>query len=86
MPEFISKNNLYGILMSKQITDEQSQELMDGIAQLCGEMELEPEQILDGIARSLMGACSALGTSNLTVSVDNFGQCEVKLLEQVVVE
>ncbi|MGB0833877.1 MAG: hypothetical protein ACPG8A_05690 [Psychrobium sp.] len=72
--------------MSNQLTDEQSQELMDAIANICGEMELEPEQILDGIARSLMGACSALGTTNLTVSVDNFGQCEVKLLEQVVAE
>ncbi|MCG7531056.1 hypothetical protein MHM98_06795 [Psychrobium sp. MM17-31] len=72
--------------MSNQLTDEQSQELMDAIANICGEMELEPEQILDGIARSLMGACSALGTANLTVSVDNFGQCEVKLLEHAIAE
>lgn len=72
--------------MNNQLTDEQSQELMDSIATICGEMELEPEQILDGIARSLMGACSALGTANLTVTVDGFGQCEVSLLEHAVAE
>lgn len=73
-------------MSNEQISDEQCQELMDGIANLCGEMELEPEQILDGIARSLLGACSALGTANLTVSVDGFGKCEVAIADHVIAD
>lgn len=73
-------------MSNEQITDQQCQELMDGIANLCSEMELEPEQILDGIARSLLGACSALGTTNLTVSVDDFGKCEVSIAEHAIAE
>jgi len=64
-------------MTTEQITDEQCQQLMDGIVNLCEEMALEPQQILDGIARSLLGATAALGTSKLSVSIENFGSCEV---------
>jgi len=69
-------------MTTERITDEQCQELMDGIANICDQMELEPEQILDGIARSLLGATAALGTNKLSVSVENFGTCDVVINNQ----
>jgi len=69
-------------MTTERITDEQCQELMDGIADICDQMELEPEQILDGIARSLLGATAALGTNKLSVAVENFGTCDVVINNQ----
>ena len=66
-------------MTTERISDDQCLELMDGIADLCDQMDLAPEQILDGIARSLLGATSALGTNELSVSVEGFGSCNVTI-------
>lgn len=65
--------------MSEQISDEQAQELMDTIAEKCDELALEPQQILDGIARALLGATAAFGTRQLSLSIAGVGQCDVTM-------
>ncbi len=65
--------------MSDQLTDEQAQELMDSIITQCEAMELLPEQILDGLGRSLMSAANAFDKKQVTVSISGFGSCKVDL-------
>lgn len=65
--------------MNSQITDVQVQELTDHIADKCEQMGLTPEQILDGIARSLISAATVFGTEHLVVTIDNIGCCQVNL-------
>ena len=67
--------------MTDRISDEQVQELTNTIADKCEEMGLEPEQIVDGIARSLIAAAHTFDFSELNVGIDNVGQCDVKLKE-----
>lgn len=66
-----------------QISDEQAQELMDTIADKCDELALEPEQILDGIARALLGASAAFGTKNVSLTIAGVGTCEVLMEEGI---
>ncbi len=65
--------------MSDRITDEQVQELTNYIAEKCQEMDLEAEQIVDGMARSMLAAAATFGFSDLSVSIENVGTCTVKL-------
>ena len=65
--------------MADRITNEQVQELTNYIADKCQEMALEPEQIVDGIARSLIAAANTFDFADLTVGIDNIGQCSVTL-------
>ncbi len=65
--------------MSDRITDEQVQELTNYIAEKCQEMDLEAEQIVDGMARSLLAAATTFGFNDLSVSIENVGVCSVKL-------
>lgn len=64
--------------MTEEISDEQAQELMD-----VKKMELEPKQILDGIARTLLSATIAFETKSLTVNIDNVGSVEVSTVLRV---
>ena len=59
------------------ISDKQLQELTDIIADQCEEMGLEPEQILDGIARSLIAAAVTFGTRDFKINVEDHGTCAV---------
>lgn len=61
------------------ISDVQSQELMDVISSKCDELDLSPEQVLDGIARSLLGASVAFGTKDLKVAIENIGMVQVSV-------
>ena len=63
------------------ISDIQSQELMDVISSKCDELDLSPEQILDGIARSLLGASVAFGTKDLKVAIENVGMVQVSVVD-----
>lgn len=67
--------------MAKEISNEQSQELMDSIIHQCEEMGLESTQILDGIARSLLGVVMAFGAKDLSVVIENAGRVEVSILD-----
>lgn len=62
-----------------RITNEQVQELTNLIADKCEEMDLEPEQIVDGIARALIAAADTFAFSDLTVRIDDVGVCKVNL-------
>ncbi len=44
-------------------------------------MGLESTQILDGIARSLLGVVMAFGAKDLTVVIENAGRVEVPVLD-----
>ena len=61
------------------ISDVQSQEFMDVISSKCDELDLSPEQVLDGIARSLLGASVAFGTKDLKVAIENIGMVQVSV-------
>ena len=63
----------------EQITTEQSQALMDAIAAQCDELNLTPHQILDGVARSLLGIAMAFDSKDVNVTVENAGIVNVKL-------
>ena len=67
--------------MSEQISDQQAQELMDVISAKCDEMELEPKQILDGIAKTLLAATVALEVKELSVNIENVGTVEVNAIK-----
>lgn len=67
---------------AKKLSDEQSQELMDAIINQCEGMGLEPTQILDGIARSLLGAVMAFGTKDLSVDIENAGTVHVSVFDE----
>lgn len=55
--------------MSEQLSDVHAQELMD----------LLPDQILDGVGRSLMSAANAFDKKHVTVTIAGFGTCKVEL-------
>ncbi len=57
------------------ITDKQLQELANAIADQCENMGLNPEQTLDGIARSLIAAAMTFGTKDFKVNVEDHGAC-----------
>jgi hypothetical protein len=65
--------------VSDQLTDDQAQQLLDAIIAQCENMDLDAQQILDGLGRSIMSAADAFGKTDVTVSIENFGQCRVKL-------
>lgn len=65
--------------MTADLSDEQAQLLMDRIVAICEEMELGPEQILDGLGRVLISATDAFEKSDVSVKIDGFGECNVKL-------
>jgi len=65
-----------------EISNEQAQKLMDSIINQCEKLGLEPTQILDGIARSLLGATIAFGTKELTVDIEKQGLVQVKVFEE----
>ncbi|MFD2178409.1 hypothetical protein [Veronia pacifica] len=65
--------------MTERIPEEQAQELSDFIAKKCIEMELEPEQILDGLARVLLGVTNDLGAGGFDLDIEGFGKCSVEL-------
>jgi len=44
---------------------------------------LSPEQILDGIARSLLGASVAFATKDLKVDIENVGTVQVSVVDQL---
>ena len=66
---------------TSSISDVQSQELMDVISNKCDDLGLSPEQILDGIARSLLGASVAFGTKDLNVDIENVGTVQVSVID-----
>lgn len=65
--------------MTDRITDEQVQELTNHIADKCETMGLEPEQIVDGIARALIAAANTFDYTDLNIVIDNVGTCKVEL-------
>ena len=65
--------------MSEQLSDEQAKELMDSIIERCEIMDLHPDQILDGLGRSLMSAANAFDKKHVTVTIPGFGTCNVQL-------
>ncbi|OUS26962.1 hypothetical protein A9Q99_17270 [Gammaproteobacteria bacterium 45_16_T64] len=65
------------------ISEEQLQELANAIADQCDDMELEPEQVLDGIARSLIAAATTFGAKNFRVNVENHGTCVVTTVPEM---
>ncbi|WP_100916000.1 hypothetical protein [Pseudoalteromonas spongiae] len=62
-----------------EISEVQSQQLLDGIVEVCDELGLEPTQILDGLSRSLLSAANAFGTKELTVSIEGVGEVKMTL-------
>jgi len=54
---------------------------MDVISSKCEELNLNPEQILDGIARSLLGASVAFGTKDLKMDIENVGTVQVSVVD-----
>lgn len=67
--------------MTQRISNQQVQELTDHIADKCQSMNLEPEQIVDGIARALIAAADTFDFADLKVAIDDVGQCDVKLID-----
>ena len=65
-----------------EISEGQLQELTDTIADKCEAMGLEPEQILDGIARSLIAAATTFGAQNFQLNIEGHGTCKVSLLAE----
>ena len=51
------------------------------IADKCEEMGLEPEQIVDGIARALISASHTFDFADIEIGIDDVGSCTVKLAE-----
>ena len=64
--------------MNNNISEEQAQQLLDGIVQICEDLSLESTQILDGLSRSLLSAAHAFGTKDLNVKIDNIGEVTLK--------
>ena len=67
--------------MSNRISEEKAQELSSFIAEKCIEMDLEPEEILDGLARVLLGATHDLAVGEFKLEIEKFGHCHVSLEE-----
>jgi len=68
------------------ISDEQLQELANAIADQCEKMKLEPEQTLDGIARSLIAAAMTFGTRDFKVNIEDHGTCVVTTTSELLDE
>lgn len=64
-----------------KISEVQSQKLLDGIVEVCEELELEPTQILDGLSRSLLSAANAFGTKELNVNIEGVGEVKMTLFK-----
>lgn len=64
-----------------KISEVQSQKLLDGIVDVCEELELEPTQILDGLSRSLLSAANAFGTKELNVNIESVGEVKMTLFK-----
>jgi hypothetical protein len=62
-----------------RITDDQADELSGYIARKCTEMELMPEQMMDGIARTLIAAADNFETNDFTLTIAGVGDCKVSL-------
>jgi len=67
--------------MDNRISEEDAQELSSTIAEKCLELDLKPEQILDGLARVLLGATNDLNVEGFELNIDGFGRCTVELEE-----
>ena len=65
--------------MNNRISDEDAQALSSFIAEKCMEMELEPDQILDGLSRVLLGATNDLNVGGFELNIEGFGRCIVEL-------
>ena len=65
-----------------EISEEQTQELIEAIINQCNHLGLETTQILYAIARSLLGATLVLGTKELTVEIENQGSVKVSVFEE----
>ena len=55
---------------------------MDVISDKCEQMELEPKQVLDGIARTLLSVVIAYVAKSLTVNIENIGAVNVSTLDK----
>ncbi|KXF82819.1 hypothetical protein [Enterovibrio coralii] len=66
--------------MGERISEQQAQMLSDFIADKCVEMDLGPEQILDGLSRVLLGATNDLGVGGFELDIEGFGRCSVELV------
>ena len=67
--------------MINRISEKDAQELSSLIAEKCLELNLEPEQILDGLARVLLGATNDLNVEGFDLNIEGFGRCTVNLEE-----
>lgn len=65
--------------MTNRITQEQAQELSSLIAEKCLMMELEPEQILEGLAQVLLSATKDLSVGGFDLNIEGIGRCSVEL-------
>mgnify|MGYP007079438259 CR=1 FL=1 len=65
--------------MAKEITEQQAQTLLNAISDTCTDLALEPEQIIDGIARSLLAVATTFEYQDLKVSIENIGEVKIDL-------
>ncbi|MCG8667844.1 MAG: hypothetical protein MI867_00395 [Pseudomonadales bacterium] len=65
------------------ISEEQLQELADAIADKCDDMGLDHEQILDGIASTLLAAAATFGVPKFNKTLESHGVCVVTLSEDL---
>ena len=65
--------------MNNRISEEDAQILSSFIAEKCMEMNLEPEQILDGLTQILLSATNDLNVGGFELNIEGFGRCIVEL-------
>jgi len=65
-----------------RLTNEKADQLSNAIAQVCEDLALEPEQILDGISRTLLSASATFNVPAFTLNIDGVGKCSVEMCDQ----
>mgnify|MGYP000013950383 CR=1 FL=1 len=62
-----------------RLTNEQAEQLSNAIAQVCEDLALAPEQILDGISRTLLSASATFEVPAFTLNIEGVGRCSVEM-------
>ena len=60
------------------LTQDVMQEFSDQVAEICEKMELEPEQMLDAIGSTFIGAVLSFGKTNYLVEVSGVASAMVE--------
>jgi len=69
-----------------QLTQEQMQDFSDKVADICQDMNLEPDQMLDAIGSTFIGAVMSFGKTDYRVEVSDVAYAMVDTIFESVVD